>query len=225
MINIMLIRGDVMRDSIATIEYIKGSVSAIDIYGGKRLLSNGDSLYLDEVVKTEQDGSALISIEGSQSLMLESLQSIKLTADISPENMLDQSDAVLNSELPLGLVERLFSIYPLGESSILRDIEPVYDIERFKLIEHKVAVTGSANVSLNNLLHRPNDSESLDHFLRFDQGDVNTVVYFSNSGNFTDDSSTEDNADRIITINSIGYSSSVELLSFLIDSYLPIDQV
>ncbi len=210
-----------MREFIAIVEKMEGAVSAINNLGIKRDLVVGDALYLDEVVRTAANGAVDLQVSGGTALKLESLQSIKLTADTSPEQMLDQSDAVLNSDLPLGLVEKLFSVYPLGVSSILAEIEPVYDIERIKLTEHRAE---DITLALSEVLLNTTSSESLDQYIRFDQDSHQTVIYISNSGDFVGDANTEQNVDKVLTINSVGYNSSAELISFLIDNYLIIDQ-
>ena len=214
-----------MRESIATIENVKGPVSAVEVSGAKRLLSSGDALYMDEIVRTAKSASAAILIQGSEPLILESLQNVRLTADVSPQRMPDKSDAVLAHELSLDLVEHLFSAYPLAESSILTEIEPVYDIERFKSTQQTVEVAANGSSGMETLLPSANTNDSLGHYLRFDELEQSTVIYFSHSGNFTALSAVEDHADRVITINSIGYNNSAELLGFLIDSYLSIDQL
>ncbi|EPJ46905.1 MAG: hypothetical protein OFPII_17040 [Osedax symbiont Rs1] len=210
-----------MSEFIAIVDNMEGSVSAINDLGIKRDLVVGDALYLDEVVRTASNGSVDLQVSGGAVIKLESLQSIKLTADTSPEQMLDQSDAVLNSDLPLDLVEKLFSVYPLGVSSILAEIEPVYDIERIKLTEHRAE---GITLVLSEVLLNTTSSESLDQYIRFDQDSHQTVIYISNSGDFVGDATTEQNVDKVLTINSVGYNSSAELISFLIDNYLIIDQ-
>ncbi len=210
-----------MREFIAIVEKMEGSVSAINNLGIKRDLVVGDTLYLDEVVRTAANGAVDLQVSGGSALKLESLQSIKLTADTSPEQMFDQSDAILNSDLPLGLVEKLFSVYPLGVSSILAEIEPVYDIDRIKLTEHRAE---DITLALSEVLLNTASSKSLDQYIRFDQDSHQTVIYISNGGDFVGDANTEQNVDKVLTINSIGYNSSAELISFLIDNYLIIDQ-
>ncbi|NQZ31888.1 MAG: type I secretion C-terminal target domain-containing protein [Oceanospirillaceae bacterium] len=211
-----------MEAAIATVIEINGSVSAIGTSGHKRGLSLGDSLSLDEVVKTGADSLIQLEIGDGNSLRLESLQSIKLSADVSADYMSDQVDAVLNADLPVGLVEQLFSVYPLGVSSILTDIEPVYDIERIKLTEYQEV---ESSLNLSDILQNSSNNNSLDQYLRFDQLATNTVIYFSNDGSFSNAASVELNADKVLTINSVGYNNSAELLSFLIDNYLIVDQV
>ncbi|NRA20265.1 MAG: hypothetical protein HRU05_07265 [Oceanospirillaceae bacterium] len=207
---------------IATVVKIEGKVSAIDQAGQKRELIAGDLLYVNEVVKTTAHSGLTLLVDEANSLHLESLQSLRLSADISTEYMSDKIDAVLNANLPAGLVEKLFSVFPLGASSILTDIEPVYDIERIALTEHDAC---QMTLVLDTILQASNNSDSLDQYFRFDQLDANTLLYFSHSGNFSDAASIELNADKILSINATGYTSSAELLSFLMDNYLIVDQV
>jgi len=210
-----------MKATIATVVKIEGNVSVVDSLGQKRELVLGECLYLDEVIKTAQLSSVQLQVGHSQSLELEALQSLKLSSDISPEHMSEQSDAVLNADLPMGLIEQLFSVYPLAESSILTQIEPVYDIERLKLNDYKVA---EVSFQLSDILQNAHASECLDQYLRFDQNIENTVVYFSQIGSFSEPSSIEFNADKVLSINSVGYHNSAELLSFLLDNNLILDQ-
>lgn len=209
-----------METAIATVIELKGAVSAIGISGHKRALAIGDTLSLDEVVKTSVDSRVRLQVGDDSSLGLESLQSLKLSADVSADYMSDKVDAVLNVDLPVGLVEQLFSVYPLGVSSILTDIEPVYDIDRIKLTEHQLLAT---SLTLSDVLQNSSNNNSLDQYLRFDQLATNTVIYFSHDGNFSNSANIEVNADKVMSINSVGYNSSAELLSFLIENYLIVD--
>jgi len=210
-----------MKVAIATVVNLEGAVSAVDTLGQKRELSMGDSLFLDDVVKTGQQSAVQLQVNNSSALKLESLQSLKLSSDISPEHMSEQSDAVLNVNLPEGLVEQLFSIYPLGGSSILTEIEPVYDIERLQFNENDIS---DVALELGDILQSAQTSTCLEQYLRFDQVSDSTVIYFSQNGGFVDSSNIESHADKVLSISSVGYSSSAELLSFLLESYLVEDQ-
>jgi len=210
-----------MKAAIATVESLEGTVSAVDIFGQKRELSVGDSLFLEDVVKTGQQSAVQLQVNNSSALKLESLQSLKLSSDVSPEHMSEQSDAVLTINLPEGLVEQLFSVYPLAESSILTGIEPVYDIERLLFSETQIS---DVALELGDILQSTRTSACLEQYLRFDQDSDSTVIYFSQNGDFFDSSNIESHADKVLSISSVGYSSSAELLSFLLESYLVEDQ-
>jgi len=210
-----------MKAVIATVVNLEGTVSAVDTRGQKRELSVGESLFLDDVVKTGQQSAVQLQVNNTSALKLESLQSMKLSSDISPEHMSEQSDAVLNVNLPEGIVEQLFSIYPLDQSSILTEIEPVYDIERLHFSETEIS---NVALELGDILQSAQTSECLEQYLRFDQESDSTVIYFSQNGDFIDSSNIESHADKVLSISSVGYSSSAELLSFLLESYLVDDQ-
>ena len=72
---------------IATVVKIEGKVSAIDQAGQKRELIAGDLLYVNEVVKTTAHSGLTLLVDETNSLHLESLQSLRLSADISTEYM------------------------------------------------------------------------------------------------------------------------------------------
>ncbi len=213
-----------MRICIATVDSLSGKVNAIDESGGKRSLSVGDQVYVDEVIRTALSSYVEISVaDGDSSVKIEELQSIRLTEEIFPSPLSDSSESVLNAGLSSEVINQLFSAYPFDEPSLLSDIEPVYEITDFRVQDGDVNSNIKA-LLLDDILLPSNDKNSLERFLQFDNTGDNTTVYFSIKGLFTDADSAQLQADKVITINSVGYSDSAELLSYLIENYQLIEQ-
>jgi hypothetical protein len=206
-----------MRIYIATVASLSGKVSAIDGTGAKRLLSIGDQVHTDEVVRTAINSYVEISIADGSSVKIEALQSIRLTEDIFPSQTSNSADSVLNVGLSTEIINQLFSAYPFEEPSILSDIEPVYEIKDFKQLG--IAKNHTTKLMFDDILLSSNERNSLERFLQFDEAGENTTVYFSIQGEFTDPSTAQLQADKALIINSVGYSDSAELLSYLIENY------
>ncbi len=211
-----------MRICVAKVGDLSGNVSAIDGAGGKRQLSIGDQVHMDEVVRTALNSYVEISIDEGSSVKIEALQSIRLTEEIFPSQFSNADDSVINAGLPAEVVNQLFSAYPFEEPSILSDIEPVFDLSALSKLD-----MFSANPDVlvfDDFLLPSIEKNSLERFLQFDQTAESTKIYFSIQGVFTDSNSAQMQADKVITINSVGYRDSAELLSYLIENYQLVEQ-
>lgn len=207
-----------MQLPIANIKSLVGMVSALDTMGNKRQLMVGDELYLDEVVSTNLDSSVIVQIPNGVLLTLEALQSIKLSADITPNLDFDLTGSVWRAELSNTLINSLLKISTPILSSILSDIEPVYDLPSFSTT--RVSASASELIHLEEVVEQPLQRvDYLDRFLRFNQVEGGVIVYFSQHGDFTNSESLPLLADKTITLDAIGYTDSAELLSYLIESY------
>lgn len=211
-----------MRVCIATVSELSGKVTAIDEAGVKRLLAIGDQLFINEVVRTAYDSTIELFITDGAPVKIEALQSIKLTEELSFQELSDSTDSVLTASLSTEVITQLFSAYPFGTSSILSDIEPVYELKDFQ--PDSWDNSKETALILDDILQPAQESSSLERFLQFDQTGEVTTVYFSIQGSFTDSNSAQLHADKMITINSVGYNDSAELLSYLIQNYQLIEQ-
>jgi hypothetical protein len=206
-----------MRVSIATVEKIEGQVSAIDASGVRRELTSGDQVFLDEVVSATARGYAQLQVLKGDSFCIEALQSVKLNADLSTDIFPEISDCVLSSQLSGELTQQLLSSVLVSNSQILTDLEPIFELSKSSADQE---VSGRAKLAISDILPSNNGSKGLDEYLRFDQVDENTIVYLSTQGKLTNLEDAQEQADKILTINSTAYSNNNDVLSYLLENHL-----
>ena len=211
-----------MSVSIATVGKIEGQVHAIDVLGAKRELSSGDSVHLDEVISTTARGYIQIQQAQGDDLVIEALQTVKLTHDTFHHEESIQSDSILSGALAVGLFQDILSDLSLSNTSILTQCEPVFELaEKFNSeVTAENFANGKVKLSLEDVLSQHSDSKVLDDFLRFDQVDEGTIVYLSTQGKLTNLIDAHQKADQVITINSTGYDNHNEVLSYLLENHL-----
>lgn len=206
-----------MRVSIATVEKVEGQVSATDVSGARRELVSGDQLFIDEVISSTARGYAQIQVVKGDNFYIEALQSVKLNADLSSDVFPEVSDCVLSSQLSSELTQQLLSSVLVSDSQILTDLEPIFELPKLSA-DHEVS--DSAKLEIGDIFPNNNSAKGLDEYLRFDQVDQNTIVYLSTQGKLTNLEDAQEQADKIITINSIAYSNNNDVLSYLLENHL-----
>lgn len=210
-----------MSEHIATLTQLSGNAYSVSSQGQKYTLTLGDSLSINDVIVMGQGANAVLEVHGASQINLEPLQSLKLTQDLLPKTQSTYIESTLAADISASLMDQYGSELPLLDSALLT-IEGEAD---GSLKSFKSSVTKSElKLLLADVLQQSLDSESLEQHLRFEQSTSETVIYLSNQGRFFTANDYAKLADKTLTIDTIGYSDTEHLLSYLVNSFLLDDQ-
>ncbi|MGB1239724.1 MAG: hypothetical protein ACPG4U_16020 [Pseudomonadales bacterium] len=210
-----------MQNTIGTVKELQGTLTLLEQEGGRSSLAVGDAVSQQAIIEVSAKGLASIVLSNGDVIVIEAGQSICLSEELLERADTSPSDSVIGAEAMDVVFDQVLPAYTQQFASLLSAVEPIY---HFQSDTPANSLADTTTLALPDILQQAGDANALDHYLRIDHEEDQTLVYLSHHGKFNTSSPCSEIADEILTFDSGHYSDNEQLFSLLVSNYLNDDQ-